>query len=299
MAIPDFQTIMLPVLKAFQDGREHSMIEILDHICSEFKLTEDEKKELLPSGTQPVIHNRVSWAITYLKKAGLLEAVSRGHYRITDDGQRVLENNPPKIDVKFLKQFPIFLKFQQKSREDNGLEEGPVRDPRETLEKAYETLKNELVNELLAEIRKASPKFLEKMVVELLLKMGYGGSRMDAGKAIGKVGDEGIDGIIKEDKLGLDAVYLQAKRWDNDVGRPEIQKFVGALKGQRANKGIFITTSSFTQDARDYVSKIDSPKVVLIDGKDLAELMIEHDVGVSREACYEIKKLDSDFFSEQ
>jgi restriction system protein len=214
---------------------------------------------------------------------------------------RVLKEKPPEIDVAYLKHFPDFMDFKEpkgEKKEPAQKKLGDSLNPMELLEEAYQRIKDEVASDLMREIKKASPQFFEKVVVELLVEMGYGGSRKDAGQAIGKSGDEGIDGIIKEDRLGLDAIYLQAKRWTGTVGRPEIHKFVGALKGQGANKGIFITTSTFSEDAIEYAKKIDSPKIVLIDGQKLAVLMIEHNVGVSEVTSYEIKKIDSDYFAE-
>ena len=261
---------------------------------------------MLPSGIQPTFVNRVGWASTYMKKAGLLEATRRGFYRITPRGKELLKKEPKIINVKLLKQYPEFLEFQQlkgtrSSEKAKDLREAPdtfTATPSEALETAYENLRDELADELLARLKKSSPSFFERVVVELLVKMGYGGSRADAGKAIGKSGDGGIDGIIKEDKLGLDVVYIQAKRWENNpVGRPEVMQFAGALQAQKANKGIFITTSRFTDDARSYVSQIGS-KIVLIDGEQLTSLMIEHDVGVSMVSMYPVRKIDTDYFDE-
>jgi len=299
MPIPDYQSIMLPLLKFLGDRKERFIDEAIGHINRLFNLTEEEKRQLLPSGQQSIIANRVGWARTYLVKAGLLEATRRGYFRITERGSEVLKRNPPKINVKYLEQFPEFVQFIATKKE--GKDKGQRKifeslDPKELLEAAHEKITSELAEDLLKEVKKASPKFFEYVVIELLTRMGYGGSRRDAGEAIGQIGDEGIDGIIKEDRLGLDAIYLQAKRWEGTVGRPEIQKFVGALQGQRANKGIFITTSNFSNDALDYAKGV-SPKIVLIDGRKLADLMIEHDVGVSKVGSYEVKKIDSDFFS--
>jgi restriction system protein len=241
-----------------------------------------------------------------MKKAGLLEATRRGYYRITPRGQELLKKQPKAINVKVLKQYPEFLEFQQLKGTRSGDRESSSRTtldvttatPSEALEAAYENLRDELADELLARVKKSSPSFFERVVVELLVKMGYGGSRADAGKAIGKTGDGGIDGIIKEDKLGLDIVYIQAKRWENNpVGRPDVMQFAGALQAQKANKGIFITTSRFTDDARSYVSQIGS-KIVLIDGEQLTSFMIEHDVGVSTVSMYPVKKIDTDYFDE-
>lgn len=305
MAIPDFQTLMLPLLRSAADGQEHSLREAIPALADQFKLTEEERHELLPSGRQTVFANRVSWANTYLKKAGLLQAPKRGSFSITPRGRDVLASNPQRIDLKYLEQFPEYVEFKENSKPHNAGAKPSAQPlnieqtPEESLEQAYRTLRKELAQELLARILNCSPTFFEHLVVELLVKMGYGGSIQDAGERIGKSGDGGIDGIIKEDRLGLDAIYIQAKRWQegSSVGRPEIQKFVGALQGQRANKGVFITTSSFTADAKEYVSHL-ATKVVLIDGKTLANLMIDFDVGVSVATTYAIKRIDSDYFDE-
>lgn len=307
MAVPDYQSVMLPLLKfAAQKGAETSTSEAVEVLAKEFGLTEDDLKEMLPSGIQSTFANRIGWASTYMKKAGLLETTRRGFYQITDRGRDLLKKQPKTINVKLLKQYPEFLKFQQlkgtrsgdKVLDFKGTSDVSIATPSEALESAYENLRDELADELLARLKKVSPAFFERVVVELLVKMGYGGSRADAGKAIGRSGDGGIDGIIKEDKLGLDVVYIQAKRWDNNpVGRPDVMQFAGALQAQRANKGIFITTSRFTDDARNYVSQIGS-KIVLIDGEQLTGLMIEHDVGVSTVSLYPVKKVDSDYFEE-
>ncbi|MFQ5897397.1 MAG: restriction endonuclease [Candidatus Methylomirabilia bacterium] len=302
MAVPDYQTIMLPLLRYAADTQEASLRNAIDHLANEFGLAEENRKHLLPSGRQPTFDNRVGWARTYMKKAGLLESTRRGFFRITERGLQVLAQNPARIDDKFLSQFPEFLEFQSRKEEKEGQLAsigGQVAEtPEEQLEFAYQRTREELSRELLKQIMTWPATFFEKLVVELLVKIGYGGSRLDAGQAIGRTGDEGIDGIIKEDKLGLDIIYIQAKRWTNTVGRPEIQKFVGALQGQRARKGIFITTSSFSKDAVDYAASIES-KVVLIDGQKLAELMIDHNLGVSTIATYELKKIDTDYFTEE
>jgi restriction system protein len=307
MAVPDYQSVMLPLLRfAGEKAEEISTGEAVEFLAKEFGLTDEDLKEMLPSGIQPTFVNRVGWASTYMKKAGLLEATRRGFYRITPRGQELLRKQPKIINVKLLKQYPEFLEFQQlkvtrsaeKVKDARETSDTLTATPSEALETAYENLRDELVDELLARLKKSSPSFFERVVVELLVKMGYGGSRADAGKAIGKTGDGGIDGIIKEDKLGLDVVYIQAKRWENNpVGRPDVMQFAGALQAQKANKGIFITTSRFTDDARSYVSQIGS-KIVLIDGEQLTNLMIEHDVGVSTLSMYPVKKLDTDYFDE-
>lgn len=303
MAIPDYQSIMLPLLEFFRNGQEYSLREAIDYLAQDYQLTEEEQKELLPSGQQGVFNNRVGWARTYMKKAGLLESTRRGYCKITERGISVLKKNPPKIDVKFLEQFEEFIQFRslrhkkQKKvqKQENDTSEKTVE---ETLEAAYQRIKEDLASELLQQIKIGSPSFFEKLVVELLVKMGYGGNRQDAGRAIGRTNDEGIDGIIKEDRLGLDIIYVQAKRWENTVSRPEVQKFAGALQGQRARKGIMITTSTFSKEAHNYTSNIDT-KIVLIDGIQLAQLMIDFNLGVSSMASYEIKRIDIDYFTEE
>ena len=307
MAIPDFQSIMLPLLQFCGDSKEHSNRDAIDHLAEIFHLSEEEQKELLPSGRQAIFHNRVAWARAYMKMAKLLENPQRGIFRITDRGQEVLQNPPQKIDIRFLMQFPEFAerrkaeqnKLKKKKIESTSPDEpGPSITPEEQIEEAYENLKENLTSEIISQLKESSPSFFEKVVVEVLVKMGYGGSRRDAGEAIGKSGDEGIDGIIKEDRLGLDIIYIQAKKWENTVTRPEIQKFAGALQGKRAKKGIFITTSEFSQGCEEYVATIDS-KIILIDGQHLAQLMIDFNVGVSTEAIYELKRVDSDYFAEE
>ncbi|MBN2323234.1 MAG: restriction endonuclease [Spirochaetes bacterium] len=307
MAVPDYQSLMLSLLQfVAKTGGETSTSEAVEALAKELSLSDEDLKEMLPSGIQSTFVNRVGWASTYMKKAGLLEATRRGFYQITGRGRDLLKKQPKTINVKLLKQYPEFLEFQQlkgtrsgdKVVESKGTSDVSTATPSEALESAYENLRDELADELLGRLKKISPAFFERVVVELLVKMGYGGSRSDAGKAIGRSGDGGIDGIIKEDKLGLDVVYIQAKRWDNNpVGRPDVMQFAGALQAQRATKGIFITTSRFTDDARSYVSQIGS-KIVLIDGEQLTSLMIEHDVGVSTVSLYPVKKVDSDYFEE-
>ncbi|TRZ52963.1 restriction endonuclease [bacterium] len=307
MAVPDYQSLMLPLLRFVEAKKDEiSTGEAVEVIAKELGLTDDELKEMLPSGIQFTFTNRIGWATTYMKKAGLLEATRRGHFRITSRGQELLKKQPKAINVKLLKQYPEFLEFQklkgtrsgEKGSSSIAASDVSTATPSEALESAYENLRGELVDELLSRLKKCSPSFFERAVVDLLVKMGYGGSRVDAGKAIGRSGDGGIDGIIKEDRLGLDVVYIQAKRWDNNpVGRPDIMQFAGALQAQKANKGIFITTSRFTEDARSYVSQIGS-KIVLIDGEQLTNLMIENDVGVSTISLYPVKKIDIDYFDE-
>lgn len=302
--IPDYQTLMLPLLKCISDKREYKYRDVIELLAIEFNVSELERKELLASGTQSIFNNRVGWAKTYLKKAGLLNSPKRGELVISEQGLNVLSKNLKSIDSKYLKQFPSFVEFQNSSRLDNETDiqistESYDQTPEENLDLSYEKLKKALAVELLQNVIEQSPSFFEKLVVELLVKMGYGGSIKDAGKAMGKSGDEGIDGTIKEDKLGLDIIYIQAKRWKqgNTVGRPELQKFVGALAGQGAKKGIFITTSSFTKEALDYTPRNET-KIVLIDGNELAQLMIDYNLGCTTIQTYEIKKIDSDYFEQ-
>lgn len=303
MAVPDFQSLMLPVLKFAQSYGEHTLRQATDALADEFQLSEDDRAQLLPSGRQPTFYNRVSWARGYLKQAGLLHATKHNHLVITPRGKDVLALNPPRIDMKFLEQFPEYLAFRERARSDKD-EESEDDDsvisltPEESLESAYRRTRQELAGELLDHVRRSSPSFFEQVVVELLSNMGYGGSRAGAARAVGRTGDEGVDGIIDEDRLGLDSIYIQAKRWtENPVGRTDIQQFVGALQGKRARKGVFITTTRFTEEAIRYASSIET-RVVLIDGNRLAELMMDHNVGVSTLVSFELKRLDSDYFFE-
>jgi len=306
MAIPDYQSIMLPLLQlaATEPEKEFALREAVAILANKFNLTDEELQELLPSGRQPTFVNRVGWASTYLRKARLLESTRRGYFKLAKRGSDVLAQSPSAINVKSLAQFPEFIEFKS-IRSEQSIDEGldsvatDSLTPEESLEIEYQKIRENLASQLLDRIKQASPTFFERLVVELLVKMGYGGSRSDAGRAVGKSGDGGIDGIIKEDRLGLDVIYIQAKRWDeNTVGRPDVQQFAGALQGQRASKGIFLTTSKFTNEAQEYVSRIGS-KIVLINGEQLAQLMIDHNVGVSVSTTYEIKRIDSDYFSEE
>ncbi|MEJ5301144.1 MAG: restriction endonuclease [Thermodesulforhabdaceae bacterium] len=302
MTIPDYQTIMLPLLKLLKDGRERSIRECIDALADHFHLAPDERAKLLPSGQQPVFDNRVGWARTYLKKAELLETPRRGVVRITARGQDVLNESPERIDVTFLMRFGEFQEFQERSRSKTGEQkppspEGSQPDPVEQIEQAFEEYQETLIDDVLRLIRSASPRFFEHLVIRLLVEMGYGGGIKQAAEVVGGSGDEGIDGIINEDKLGLDVIYIQAKQWTKPVGRPEVQKFVGALHGKRARKGVFITSSEFTRDAREYVAHLE-PRIVLIDGQTMARLMVEHNVGVAPRSIYELKTIDRDFFEE-
>ncbi|MFN7255075.1 MAG: restriction endonuclease [Microcystis sp.] len=307
MPIPDFQSIMLPLLKILADGKVYKYREIIEALVREFQVTEAERKEMLPSGQQEIFANRVGWAKTYLKKAGLIDSPQRATFVISEKGKEILSQNLDHIDTKFLRQFPEFQEFTRvnKQNETITLERNlstsdQEQNPEELLENSYQEIRQALATDLLSILRKLSPDAFEKLVVELLVKMGYGGSIRDAGKAVGKSGDQGIDGIIKEDRLGLDIIYIQAKRWadNNAVGRPEIQKFVGALAGQGAKKGIFITTSYFTKEALEYVPR-NEIKIVLIDGEELGQLMIDYNLGVSTQKIYEIKRIDHDYFGDE
>jgi restriction system protein len=303
--IPKYEEIMLPFLKYLADGKEHGLSETHDALAEQFKLTDDELRELLPSGRQPVFRNRVGWARTYMKKAGLLISPKRAHFKISDKGIELLKENPTEITSKFLTRYDDFVEFQsiKKNKKDNGhllqtqLFNNSDQTPEEYLEYAYQKLHSELAKELLDIVKSCSPEFFEKLVIDLLITMGYGGSRKDAGQAMGKSGDGGIDGIINEDKLGLDVIYLQAKRWDNAVPVKEIRDFTGALASKKAKKGIFITTSSFPNSVYEFVRQVEY-KIILIDGERLANLMIEHSIGLSTVNTYHVKTIDSDYFEE-
>ncbi|MGC1272946.1 MAG: restriction endonuclease [Planctomycetaceae bacterium] len=306
MTVPDFQSIMLPLLRHLGDGREWSNSETADLLAREFRLTEEELTQRLPSGQSTVFANRVAWAKAHLKKAGVIDSPRRAVYRITNLGREVITDPPAKIDLKFLDRFPGHREFRAASRKAAELP-SPLIDgesteseltPEEHIELGYDQLREQLAEELLLKVKESPPDFFERLVIDLLLAMGYGGSRQDAGKAVGRSGDGGIDGIINEDRLGLDVIYVQAKRWEGVVGRPEIQKFAGALQGQRARKGIFITTSSFTKDASDYAKVIDS-RLILMDGDELTNLMIDYGIGVADIATYTIRRLDSDYFTQE
>jgi restriction system protein len=302
MPIPDYQSAMLPLLRLAADGAEHRLRDAIDQLATEFAVTPEERVQMLPSGTAPVFNSRVAWARTYLKQAGLLEAPRRGSFRITDAGRKLLTKKPKAITGRLLEQYPAFREFQARSKANTAapalVAEPITSTPEDRLEAAYQELRAAVESELLDLVKGATPAFFERLVLELLVRMGYGGSRKEAAKAVGQTGDGGIDGIIVQDRLGLDVIYVQAKRWGSAVvGRPDVQRFAGALQGQRARKGVFLTTSTFSKDARDYATSIDS-RIILIDGKRLTELMVEFNVGVSGGATYEVKRVDSDFFAE-
>jgi restriction system protein len=296
---------MLPLLRTVADGNKWTMKDVTERVSNELGLTQEEREELIPSGYTRAIVNRVGWAKAYLKEAGLVAPVKRGVIRITEQGRAVLEENPQRIDMAFLERFPSYVEFRErKSGTRKGDESSTevvaetARTPDDLIVQAYQEIRDALAEELLLQIVEMSDKFFERLVVDLLVAMGYGGSIEDAGKAVGRSGDGGIDGVIKEDALGLDVIVIQAKRWtSNSISRPEIQSFAGSMEAYRANKGVFITTSTFSQPAIDYVKQIQR-KIVLIDGATLTGLMIDHGIGVSPYRTFELKRLDSDYFQE-
>lgn len=300
MAIPDYQTLMLPLLQHISDGQEHKIRDVVNSLSNEFGLTEEERKELLPSGQQPVIDNRIGWSRTYMLKAGLLSAPKRGYVKITDKGLEVLKQKIERIDIKFLEQFPEFIEFRTIKKEtskETTKDKEEIEDvtPDELMEKGYNSINANLAQELLEKLRNVDPYFFEQVVGESLSAMGYGRFEATPGS-----GDEGIDGIVYQDKLGLDKIFFQAKRYGegNSVTARDVRDFVGTLDLHGVNKGIFITTSRFPRDTNDILKK--TPKnIILIDGPKLANLMIEHDVGVSTQKNYKIKKIDTDFFPEE
>jgi restriction system protein len=304
MPIPDFQSLMRPLLEAHADGKEHLNRDLVAQLGEQFGLTEEERREMLPSGGARLFDNRIGWAKSHITQAGLLVSPRRAISVITDRGREALHIHPERIDLRVLNGFEGYREFRNRRKniedDESDTSETEIQDaqtPEELLENAYLQVRRQVEAELLSQIKSSPPEFLERVVVDLVVRMGYGGSRKDAGEALGRSGDEGIDGIIKEDPLGLDIIYLQAKRWEGTVGRPEIQKFAGALQGQRARKGIFITTSTFSSDALEYTSRIET-KIILIDGPRLAKLMFDHGVGVATASNYEVKRIDSDYFTD-
>jgi restriction system protein len=308
MPIPEFNEIKAPALEFFADGQPHKTSEIFRVLGERLKLSEGDLAELLPSGTQSRWHNRANWACYDLYRAGLLVRPKKGVYVISELGKQVAAEQPQKIDREYLMRFPQFAEFIRKSTKQSGGGSGneplqvtdPIKDtatPEEQMASLADSLKNNLASELMGQVKEMDPFRFERLVLDLLLAMGYGGSREEAAIAGKGVNDGGIDGLINEDRLGLDRLYVQAKRWQNSVGRPEIQNFVGALAGQHAQKGIFITTSEFSSGAIEYAKNLPQ-RVILIDGQRLAELMIEHDIGVARAYAYEIKRIDTDYFEE-
>jgi len=305
MAVPDFQSIMLPLMRIANDGQEHSQRDVIEALAQILHLTEDERKELLPSGRQAKFDNRVAWACTYLNKAGLLTRAGRAKFCITERGHDVIGRKPSAINIALLMHYEEFRQFrkpQHVSVQDNHQQpvseiDNHTQTPEESLELSYQNLRAKVAQELLERVMNCSPRFFEQLVVDLLVAMGYGGSRKDAGQAVGQSGDGGVDGIIKEDRLGLDVVHIQAKRWKDTVGRPTVQAFAGSLEGFRARKGVLITTSQFSQDAKSYVNNIEK-KIVLIDGEQLAQYMLDYGIGVSEVATYIVKQIDLDYFDD-
>jgi len=302
--LPTYDQLMLPFLKYLSDKNKHSLSEIHDILAKEFQLTDEEVRELIPSGKQAVFRGRVGWARTYLKKAGLITAPKRATFLITDRGLEHLKGNPSIINSKLLMRYEEFALFAapkstKKQSIDNeiSLVSDTVQTPEESLDDAYQKLHLSLSKELLDLVKSCSPDFFERLVIDLLITMGYGGSRKEAGQAMGKSGDGGIDGIINEDKLGLDVIYLQAKRWENTVPVKEIRDFTGALASKKAKKGIFITTSSFPKSVYEFVNQVEY-KIILIDGERLTNLMIENSIGLSTVNTYQVKTIDSDYFEE-
>lgn len=307
--IPTFQDCMLPTLQVLSDGKEHSATELYNQITFFFQMSDEEKNRLLPSKRITRIRCNLSWARTYLKKAGLINSCSRATYKITDEGMKLWQTKPSYVNMKTLEQYASYNSWQMAGikngeghKELNSTSESEdSATPDEIMGKAYEELRGMLANELLDKILEQSPYFFERLVIRLLVAMGYGGSFNEISEMmVGKVGDEGIDGIIKEDKLGLDNIYVQAKRWDKTktVGRPDIQQFVGALAGKGANKGIYITTAHFSEQAKSFKPQ-NNIKVALIDGDALCQHMIDYNIGVAIKDVYEVKRIDLDFFSDE
>lgn len=304
MTVPKYDWWYLPLLKLLDDGQTRRMSDVYEVLASEANLSDTDLAEMLPSGTDHTYRNRIAWARTFLKKAGLVESPKWGYVRITDRGRAALKERSDGIDDKWLMRYPEFAEWARPSKPASSADAGSLGStiasetestPRETLEQMYSQMHQDLADDLLERVKSISPAYFERIVVDVMIAMGYGGSRQDAGRTVGQSGDGGIDGIIDEDRLGLDKIYLQAKRWDGSVGRPVVQAFSGALDGQRATKGVLITTSTFSSEARQYVGQIPK-KIVLIDGRQLADLMIQHGVGVSVEATYTLKRVDSDYF---
>lgn len=303
VAIPDYESCMVPLLKFLLDGEVHTMKELAQRMADHFSLTDDERQRMLPSGQQTYINNRVGWAKSYLKKAGLLENPSRGKVRITNEGRVVLTEAPAAINCDYLMKYPSFVEFWKQKRKPSAPEAEALPDdvpemdrtPDEQIEAAYDDIRSALADDLLEQVMNCNPTFFERLVLDLLIAMGYGGALPESGTHVGKAHDGGIDGIINEDKLGLDMICVQAKRWKDCVGRPVVQAFAGSMESHRAKKGVLISTSTFSRDARDFVDRIER-KIVLIDGQQLAQLMIDYNVGVATARTYTIKKIDSDYF---
>ena len=307
MPVPDFQFLMLPVLKALAGGREAPVSDVREHIAAAERLTIDDLREMLPSGRQSVFVNRVSWAVIYLGRAGLTERVRRGVWRLTAEGERLLADPPSRIDMDYLRKYPAYVAWRTGKNEPTSpndavswISDGSADTPEEALEKAARQLRETLEAEILTRVREAPPSFLEQVVIHLLIAMGYGGGDAAMGRVTGRSGNGGIDGTIQEDALGLDEVYVQAKKYavDNTVGEGDLRNFAGAIDAAGTTKGVFVTTASFTRAARDYVAR--SPKrIVLIDGEELARLMVAHDIGVRTRVRHEIKRIDEDYFDQE
>jgi restriction system protein len=303
MAIPDFQSLMLPMLRRLEDGRPRSVRrELSEELADEYGLSAEERSRLLPSGGDKLFQNRLAWATTHMSRAGLIERPVRGQVQITAEGRTALASNPGRIDMKFLRRYPSYVEAARAKDEleistaaTAPLEAGATPD--ELVETAVSAMRSAIETELLSRVMSAPPAFFESLVIQLLVKMGYGGSYAEAAQVVGQSGDNGIDGVIKEDRLGLDAIYVQAKRWSAAVGSPEIQKFAGSLEWHRATKGVFITTAKFTPDARQFAKGI-GKRIVLVDGAMLSELMLEYGVGVSPDKVYTVPRLDEDFFAD-
>ena len=295
--------MMLPLLEAIADGAEHSNSAVYDSVAKRMKVSAEDLQLMHSGGEQTVFYNRVAWGKTYLKKGGLIQSPKRGTIQITESGQRVLKNKPAKIDLRFLKQIGGAdclkpLRPKEVLLAEESISELSAETPDELIEAGYQSLRDELILDIIEQVKRCSPQFFERLVVKLLVAMGYGGSLEDAGQVLGRSGDGGIDGTIKEDKLGLDVICIQAKRWEGTVGRPVVQAFAGSMEGFRARKGVLITTATFSKEAEDYITRIER-KIVLVDGQRMAELMIAHNVGVTVMQTYEIKRVDSDFFAEE
>lgn len=304
MAIPDYQTLMLPVLRLAATG-EQRVADTAERIADDLGLSPDEREEMLPSGRQRLLHNRIHWAKFYMSKAGLVTSPKRGRFIATDAGRALVASNPASIGVNELKNYEGFSEFYrgQKTTDDDApatiVPSADTGTPEEQIEAAYQAVQSALRAELLERIVQNSPAFFEQLIVDLLIAMGYGGSHRNAATQLGRSGDGGVDGVINEDRLGLDRVYVQAKRYaDTTVGRPDVQAFVGSLVGHGATKGVFVTTSTFSSQARDYVKHL-AQRVILIDGDRLTGLMIEYGVGVRVSRRIEFKRLDEDFFAEE
>ncbi|MBC7817567.1 MAG: restriction endonuclease [Planctomycetaceae bacterium] len=303
MAVPDFQSMMLPLLEAIADGAEHSNSAVYSSVSKQMNLTSEDLQLIHSRGGQTVFYYRVAWAKSYLKKAGLVRSPKFGSIQITESGQEVLKNKPAKINLRFLKQIGGADRLKSSGKTEAVLDEESISEsstatPNDLLEAGYQSLHDALIEEIIEQVKRCSPQFFERLAVKLLVAMGYGGSLADAGQVVGRTGDGGIDGIIKEDELGLDVLYIQAKRWESTVGRPDVAAFAGSMERFHARKGVLITTATFSKDAEDYITRIER-KIVLVDGQRMAELMIAHNVGVTVMQTYEIKRIDSDFFAEE